>query len=64
MIKLLKDDTRYVHGYANYKNAVKVSPFEPMGPTVGEYPMDAWPVEISEDGKRVGFSYTGIGEDA
>lgn len=63
MIKLIKGDTRYVHGYLNYRKAVKPNPFRPMGPTVGEYPQDCWPVEVSEDGKRVGLSYTAPGED-
>ena len=63
MIKLIKGDDRFVHGYLNYRRIGKVDPFTPMGPTVGDYPQDVWPVEVSEDGKRVGFSYTAPGED-
>ena len=58
MIKLLKNDERYVHGYLNFSRPVLPNPLKPMGPTVGEYPMDCWPVEVSESGKRVGLSYT------
>lgn len=55
MIRLLKNDDRSAVGFLNYPRPVQVSPFTPMGPnTLDEV---VWPVEISEDGKRVGFSF-------
>lgn len=63
MIKLIDGDDRYVHGHLNFAKAVKPNPLTPVGPSVGEYPADFWPVEISEDGKRVGYSMTPPGED-
>lgn len=55
MIKLIKNDTRESVGYINYPRPVTVDPLKPMGPnTLNEM---VWPVEISEDGKRVGLSF-------
>lgn len=62
MIKLLKDDTRSAVVFLNYANSVAPDPLTPMGPNaMGE---DLWPVALSEDGKRIGFSFIAPGEDA
>lgn len=62
MIRLLKNDDRFIHGYLNYQRKVSPNPFAPMGPnTDGE---NAWPVAVSEDGKRVALSFTAPGEIA
>lgn len=54
MIRLMSNDDRYVHGYLNFKRAVTPDPMVAVGPSdTGEY---YWPVEISEDGKRVGYT--------
>lgn len=52
-----ESDTRVVVGYMNYPvNVAKgLNPHVPMGPdTLGSH---LWPVEITDDGLRVGFSY-------
>lgn len=61
-MRLLKNDDRFVHGYLNYSKRVTTDPLVPLGPTY-EGTFKVWPVEISEDGKRVGVSYTAPGED-
>lgn len=54
-MKLLKNDDRAAVAFLNYPRPVAPDPLKPMGPnTLGEH---VWPVEISEDGKRVGFSF-------
>lgn len=61
MIRLLKNDPRPAVGFLNYNNPIVPNPMIPMGPTtIGE---QVWPVEISEDGLRVGFSYISPEED-
>lgn len=62
-MRLLKNDPRGAVAYLNYAKPVTgISPFAPMGPnTLGEH---VWPVELSEDGKRVGFSFIAPGEEA
>ena len=61
MIRLLKNDDRFVHGHLNFKRAVSPDPLTPVGPNdMGEY---FWPVEVSEDGKRVGYSLTGLPDE-
>lgn len=57
MMKLLKNDERFTHGYMNYPR-VNVDPLKRMGPTnEGLY---IWPVEVekTDKGYRVGFSFT------
>lgn len=55
MINLLKNDERKPTAFLNYAKAVQPNPLTPVGPnTLGE---NLWPVAVSEDGKRVGFSY-------
>ncbi len=60
MIKLLKNDDRWTHGYLNFKRAVRPDPFTRMGPNMDDEYL--WPVEISKDGKRVGLTFVPPGE--
>lgn len=56
-------DKRVVVGHLNYATNVAkgMNPHAPLGPdTLGSV---LWPVEISDDGKRVGFSYVAPEED-
>lgn len=52
-----EEDKRVVIGHMNYAVNVAsgINPYESMGPDTLGSPL--WPVEISDDGKRVGFSY-------
>jgi hypothetical protein len=57
----MKNDPRAATAFLNYKKKVNPDPFRPLGPTA--FNEMVWPVEISENGKRVGFSYIAPGED-
>lgn len=55
MKKLIEGDDRSAVAFLNYSVKVAPNPMVPMGPTaMGE---EVWPVSVSEDGKRVGFSF-------
>ena len=55
MMRLLENDDRVAVGYLNYRRRVNPDPYTYLGPnTLNER---LWPVEISEDGKRVGVSF-------
>lgn len=55
MKPLLENDRRLPVQFLNFKRRMNPHPYVKVGPnTIGEY---LWPVAISEDGKRIGFSY-------